>query len=1797
VWLRDTFVKPLFAEAKIVNGVGDPEKWASLLSPAAFQALKERVDVDFSKANPAFLAPGDDVSIDLFVKNAPKLIVKIYEINTLSFFLGNKRQLNTDLALDGLVANREVTHDLATDEAGRNPFRRTARTFKFPELKDQRGAWVIEFIGGGKSSRALVRKGHYSLLQRTGPAGDVITVLDESRTPVKDAVVWFEGNKYATDEKSGGAIIPFTQQPGSKPIVLADAAGNFATLASFDHHAEQYRLDAQFHVEREQLLGGREAVIAVRAALLLNDAQVSLGLLQNPKLSITSTTLDQVITTSDVKIDKLDPAKEFTHTIKVPERLANLTVELSAQVETISAGGHKEDLKQSHSISINGIDKSTSTRLWHLSRFQEGYVFELLGKNGVPGPDRQVVFEVLHRDFGKTISVPLRTDEKGRIDCGTLTDIAVLRVETALGDGGETSASWWGLTAAGRSWPQAVHAVTGEVIQLPWTDEAPPAHLSLLEERVGTFVADRSGAVTLLANGEAAPPGRAGAVHGLAIKGLAPGDYLLTIPNACALTIRVTAGKPVENWLLSPNRELEVRDPAPLNIASIQREAGALVVQLANAGKFARVHVVATRFLPETNLFEGLGGFTRFDPAQVAPEKSPNLYAAGRAIGDEYRYILERRYARLFPGNMLPRPGIILNPWEVRSTDLHAQEMEAMQRAGATAGGRAAMRKKAEAQVNEARNESTLKTPGSDLDFLAQTAPAIYNLAPDDKGVVRVDLKALGDRQYIQVYAEDLRSAAWRTLALPEEATKFRDLRLARNLDPQKEFAEKKEASVLSTGQTLTLTDVLTAELETYDSLAGVFSLLTTLNQEAKLAKFAWVVQWPKLSDEEKRAKYSEFACHELNFFLSRKDPAFFQKVVQPYLRNKKDRTFMDDYLLGNDLRGYLEPWTYGRLNAAERCLLAQHVRGESAATARHERELWELLPPNPERDDHLFETALRGRALTAEEGELERQKRAMSSNAIDALMIPRAPGAAAAALAAPPAPPVPKATPAASAAAGFVPRPMIATTPPLRPANPEPVMGRIAKDGAKQALEEVELRDMDAGLARGARAQVRQFFRALGPTKEWAENNYYQLPIAQQNADLIGINAFWRDYAAWDGKSPFVSANVIEAAHNFAEMMLALAVLDLPFESPKHTSRGENGQFTLTAAGALIAFHKEIKPAAPAPGGAPLLVSQNFFRNDDRYREEGNEKFEKYVTDEFLAGVVYGANIVVTNPTSSRQKVSVLLQIPKGALPVNGSKATDSVHLQLEPYSTETEEYYFYFPAPAAQPLPQYPVHVARDEQIVGEAKPFTFKVVPQLTQVDKTSWDYVSQYGSEADVFAFLDKGNMARIDLERVAWRARKSVDFFRKLVAVMEKRHVYSEPIYRYAVLHNVAAPLATWLRQRTDFIDQCGPYLNAKLLKIDPIERRSYEHLEYSPLVNQRAHRIGAENRIPNPVLRGQYQHLLDIVAHKATLDAMDQMSVVYYLFLQDRVEEALARFHAIPAEALPTRLQYDYFRCYAAFYEEQPAVARGLVQQYADYPVDRWRKIFAEVGAQLEEIEGKPAVRAGEAQPDREKQQGELAATEPSFDFKVENRQIALTWRNLREVSIRYYLMDPEFLFSASPFVTQDSGRFSIIKPTRADTQALPEGKDQLAIPLPAEFTRANVLVEILGAGQRKAQTYHANTLKLSLAQNYGRLEARDDAQNKPISKAYVKVYARLHNGAVRFFKDGYTDLRGRFDYASLNSSESPGGPVQPRGGGGEGMNYQMLSPTELGQVERFAILLISDAHGADVREVEAPAQ
>jgi len=70
------------------------------------------------------------------------------------------------------------------------------------------------------------------------------------------------------------------------------------------------------------------------------------------------------------------------------------------------------------------------------------------------------------------------------------------------------------------------------------------------------------------------------------------------------------------------------------------------------------------------------------------------------------------------------------------------------------------------------------------------------------------------------------------------------------------------------------IADIQSATVEMFTTLADCYAFyLTRANSHSKqfLVKFAFLLTWPTLNTEQKQAKYSEFACHELNFFVSKK--------------------------------------------------------------------------------------------------------------------------------------------------------------------------------------------------------------------------------------------------------------------------------------------------------------------------------------------------------------------------------------------------------------------------------------------------------------------------------------------------------------------------------------------------------------------------------------------------------------------------------------------------------------------------------------------------------------------------------------------------------------------------------------------------------------------------------------------------------------------------------------------------------------------------------------------------------------
>ncbi|PHS07368.1 MAG: hypothetical protein COA78_13480, partial [Blastopirellula sp.] len=1726
-YIDNTYLKHHMAETKIVNGLGDPEQWYSLLPPAMYQNLKERIDLDFAATRKEIYAANVSVSLDLYVKNVKTLIVNVYEINTDNYYRENLKQVNTNINLDGLVANKQQIFNYKEPA-----LRRVKRHFEFPTI-DKAGVYVVDFIGNGKSSRVVVRKGQLRHLVRTSTAGHVFTILNEANELVPKATLWMAGTEYKPS-KDGRIIVPFSAQPRTQPIILSHEG--LSSLQNFSHQSENYALSAGIFVDRQSLLKRKKASVVVRSGLKLNGTPVTLSVLENIKLTISSVDHDGVSTSKEVSDFELYEDRESVFEFQVPDRLSQIQFSLSAQVKNASQN-KKNTLTTTQSFTLNQIDRTENVDDLHLAKIDGQYYIDLLGKTGEVKSERPVHLVFKHRDFRNSINASLQTNNGGRIKLGTLKDIT-----SVTANGPEGISKKWTLLNDQHSQYQTLHAASGETISVPYTGTSNKPlreEFSLLELRGNAFVSDQFKALSIK-NGL------------LQVGDLPRGDYdLLLKQTGQRIRLKFTEGEKKAGYVLSKNRHLEQRGNKPLQISKVVADEKSLTVILANTSKFTRVHLFATRYHPAFDSYRYFSQVQDAGPYTIRVPKQLSLYVEGRNIGDEYRYIIDRKYAAKYPGNLLSRPSLLLNPWAIRKTETEQQSAAAGDEFGALADSEPASAKR----PSEGRGQASASGDFANLDFLANASSVLLNLKPNKKGQVVIDLKDIGPNQQLHFVAIDPASTTYRTVSLAEIETKTTDLRLITGLDPKQHFTQQKQISVVPAKGEFEISDISTARFEAYNQLGKIYQMYATLSGNANLREFNFILTWHKLTTEEKQGKYSKYACHELNFFLYKKDPKFFKSAVQPYLRNKMHKTFMDDWLIDANLSGYLLPWNHEQLNVVERILLAQKIKNESQVTSRHVTDLFNLIPPNIDHYNHLFDTAIKGSALeTKSEFEFAGEKEELVRG-LGALM--RIPSAS-------------MKEHAANDPFGGERDEKLSYRSKSNALGLEMAKRRMLSDkkilsGSNLALAKQVTRksfyDMDlAGIA-----SVRQFYQKLDKTQEWVENNYYKLPIEQQNASLVSVNAFWKDYADHQGDAPFFSAKFAEASRNFSEIMFALSVLDIPLESGEHKTEFDQAKMTLTAATPMIVYHEEIKPTTTVAESTPILVSQNFFRHSDRYRHENNERLDKYVTDEFLVHTVYGCQIVVTNPTSSPQKLDLLLQIPIGAMPVLNSKSTRNVHLNLQSYNTQTIEYHFYFPA--AGKFNHYPVHVSKNELLLASAESVKLNVVNKLTNLDKESWDYVSQNGSEADVLTYLKEHNLNRTTLDKIAFRMGDE-KYFQQITELLQKRHVYNHTLWSYGIKHNSLTEVNQYLQHSNNFVNQCGMYIDSPALTIDPVIRKSYQHMDYRPLVNARAHQLGRTRQILNNRFHQQYHRLLKVLSYRRKLNDEDKMSLTYYMLLQDRIGEAIDLFESVEKDNLDTDLQYDYFTTYLNFYEDDHKQAREILKKYAEYPVDRWRDAFASVKVQLDEIEGKAFEVIDEES--RTQQQTNLAATQASFEFQVEAKKVRIDYQNLTQVQVNYYLMDIELLFSRNPFVQKYSGQFSNIRPNSTKQIELPKNKKVFSFDLPKELQTSNVLIEIVSAGETKTQAYYSNSLKVQLISNYGQLRVTESEEGKPLSKVYVKVYAQRKDGQVKFFKDGYTDLRGRFDYTSLNTNE-------------------------LDFVDKLSLLILSEDHGAVVREVQPP--
>jgi hypothetical protein len=1749
--LEAEWLERVFAETKLLAGQGDAERWfAKLGDRAAVEALQSRVELEFAPAQRTRFGPDDAVSLQVDVKNVPTLLVKVFAIDAFRYHSEKLREVDASIDLDGVVPNHEASFSYPEP-----PVRRVRRSFELPQLREP-GTYVVELVGNGISSRAVVHKGWLRAVERTSAAGHRFRVFDEAGAPVPTAVLWFGGREYLPDA-SGRILLPFSTDPSPRVAVVRH--GQRSALVAFQHAAETYSLAASMHVEREALVAGAQAQLLLRPDLRLGALPIDLALLREPVVTLFATDLDGTTTQKEFRGLVLANDRELAVPFTVPERLQSLRAELRGTLQTL-AGAEQRLATASGTFAVNGIDTTAAIGSPMLVRTQTGWALELRGKNGEPLVGAVVQLALQHRDYTAEIPAVLQSDRTGRIDLGALPGITSLSCQH-----GDCRGSFR-LDPPRLRAPQVLHGRVGGVLRLPLPmdqREVRREWFALLGQAHDEF------AHLAIADGC------------LELRDLAAGDYeLRCFRTGERIAVRVTDGPEQGEWLVGRERVLAASPDRPLVVRE-QGFAGEEVrLQLGNHSPETRVHVVALRYHPAFDLVEALASRLALPLAASDTPPAESSFHSGRQLGDEYRYVLERRLQPKFAGNMLRRPSLLLHPWA-----LDEQSWNAAVGLGGGVGGRYGGRAGGKAGRGEAlgRPESRAAEghPGTfaNLDALPAGAVVLANLRPGPDGVLRIPAAQLGGGHWLQFVAVDGHQTVRGELLRQEQPWTPRSRTLAAALPLDQHRVERRGITFANQGDLVPLGDPRSAQVELFDSLESVFRLLASAVPDPQFREFAFLLGWPKLTAAEKQERYGQHACHELHFFLYHKDRPFFDAVVKPLLQQKLAPTFLDHWLLGDDLRSFTEPWQFGRLHLVEKILLAQRLgAAEQQAVARLLRESLEAQPLARERLEQWLDLAFQSQAMDEPAAGLPGLKQTEAGNAGEDKVVrlsevrrnARGGGGPATGAAAAPGAPAPSA------------------------AAPEPELlaaRKPAQDGAEKADRDNNFDSADAkgaekakeGVTTGAedfylggvarskdladeaklRAQSRQLYRAVPPTQILVEHEYWHRRPVASLANAVAANRFWLDYATAPAGKPFASAHVVEASGSVLEALLALAVLDLPFTAGDHELVVQNGQRALRPATPLLLAQKDLAAADAAVGtAAPLLLGENFFRLDDRYRYEQGERRDAFVNAEFLAGVAYGCQVVVTNPSSQPRTAELLLQVPAGAIPVQKGFWTKGRSLRLEPYATQAIEYAFYFPGTGT--FDHYPVHATEQGRLLAHAAARQLRVVATPTVLDTTSWEHVSQQGTSAEVLRFVAEHNLQQLDLGKVAWRLRER-SFYEALLAHLRSRQSFDSTLWSHALLHGDAVAAREFLRHQNEFVAQCGMVLDSPLLDIDPVARSTYHHLELDPLVQSRAHQLGSRRVLGNAQLAAQYRSLMTRLGYLPKLDAESWLLVTYYLLLQDRVEEALASFAKVDRTAVRETLQYDYLAAYLAFFTLDGARARQLAEPYREHPVPHWRQRFADVLAQLDEAEGK--ARPDAAAPG----QDQLAASAPSLELDLVDQQLTVRARNLERCEVCYYALDVEFAFSAQPFGSTGTGGAAFVQPARRDQLELGT-KGELRFEVPANLRQQSVRIEVRGGGLLRSQTWFRNDLAVRFLESHGQVAVAERGSDRPVPKAYVKVFAKLANGQVRFHKDGYTDLRGRFDYASV--SDDPNA-----------------------NATRYAVLVLDETRGALIRDVAPPSR
>ena len=219
------------------------------------------------------------------------------------------------------------------------------------------------------------------------------------------------------------------------------------------------------------------------------------------------------------------------------------------------------------------------------------------------------------------------------------------------------------------------------------------------------------------------------------------------------------------------------------------------------------------------------------------------------------------------------------------------------------------------------------------INFLKYGGIMKANLMPDKNGNVSFAVPA-GKYTNIIAIASDQENIVQALINVQSYSKELHKSQLAliKPLDPKKHFNEVRKVLNFKSGEKHKIKDVTSADYTIIDTLEKVKNIqleIAKTDHHSICPDLFFLISWHKLSFDEKLKKYTLYISHETHLFLYFKDKQFFEKVVQPFIINKVEKSFIDYWLLEDYkmIENYTRVEFDEMLNSVEKVLLIYMVR------------------------------------------------------------------------------------------------------------------------------------------------------------------------------------------------------------------------------------------------------------------------------------------------------------------------------------------------------------------------------------------------------------------------------------------------------------------------------------------------------------------------------------------------------------------------------------------------------------------------------------------------------------------------------------------------------------------------------------------------------------------------------------------------------------------------------------------------------------------------------------------------------